>query len=202
MLRKLKTRNIFIVNFNLHNLRKWAPNCSLLREHSLLSIFFGITINQSHNSVSYFSFCKGDSALCSHCSFPPFLSTFFVSSADQILSISRYSILCLVRFLLPCTPYICPLFFLCFLFSVLSMFSSLLFSIARIIHLDKDQNIDESVAPFSSQSREGRLLLMFKVSVLQCPFGVHKSFQKGRLGILLYSLIRSKHIFQFSGNDR
>ena len=128
MLRKLKTRNIFIVNFNLHNLRKWAPNCSLLREHSLLSIFFGITINQSHNSVSYFSFCKGDSALCSHCSFPPFLSTFFVSSADQILSFSRYSILFLVRFFLLCTPYICPLFFsfcvLCSFYLLISAFHS------------------------------------------------------------------------------
>ena len=155
MLRKLKTRNIFIVNFNLHNLRKWAPNCSLLREHSLLSIFFGITINQSHNSVSYFSFCKGDSALCSHCSFPPFLSTFFVTSADQILSFSRYYILFLVRFFLLCTPYTCPLFFfLCSLLFVLCFFSSLLFSIARIISRDhlgsKDQNIDEISALFTS----------------------------------------------------
>ena len=201
MLRKLKTRNIFIVNFNLHNLRKWALNCSLLREHFLLSIFFGITINQSHNSVSYFSFCKGDSALCSHCSFPPFLSTFFVTSADQILSFSRYYILFLVRFFLLCTPYTCPLFFfLCSLLFVLCFFSSLLFSIARIISRDhlgsKDQNIDVH------QSRVGPLLLLFKVPALQYPFCVQKSYQEARLRIPLYSLVRSKHIFQFSGNDR
>ena len=107
----------------------------------------------------------------------------------------------LVRFFLLCTPYTCPLFFfLCSLLFVLCFFSSLLFSIARIISRDhlgsKDQNIDVH------QSRVGPLLLLFKVPALQCPFCVQKSYQEARLRIPLYSLVRIKHIFQFSGNDR
>ena len=92
-----------------------------------------------------------------------------------------------------------PSFFLS-VFSVLSIFSSPLFSIARIISRDhlgsKDQNIDVH------QSRVGPLLLLFKVPALQYPFCVQKSYQEARLRIPLYSLVRSKHIFQFSGNDR